>query len=212
MKYVFLVFICFILFNCGKKKEEVADENESVNRTFDGTYSTSCFSKDSNYQKVTIIISGKDASVYWRNYKNNSCSSDSFFSEFSKHETTTYYDDVNVIKSSDNNSVVATKTSAIVNNFYFTPKTDNYTSEINNSSLCAFSNWQNNVRKDISYLVNNTGCVSHIEDSNWSAKINEETKEIFKLIESTLWLGDDRYPKDSNGFYTYIKNSNLVKE
>ena len=85
MKYVFLIFICFILFNCGKKKEEVADENESVNRTFDGTYSTSCFSKDSNYQKVTLTISGKDLSVYWRNYKNNSCSSNSLFSGIDNH-------------------------------------------------------------------------------------------------------------------------------
>jgi hypothetical protein len=77
---------------------------------------------------------------------------------------------------------------------------------LNSTRACGFSDWVVNVAKDVSSVLNQSGCST-------SDAIGTVDKTVILMIGSNLWMGDnDNGSKDSDDFYSRLKDTGLDKE
>jgi hypothetical protein len=175
---------------------------------YDGTYNrltstnSVCTILDSTSSaKYTVVFSGTNLKEITKDY-NGGCSAKE--GEHVSYSTFVLGDNVTVTKNSDNSSVSAQKiTKTKTKHTYMVMNADG----LNSASACGFSDWEANVAKDISSVINQTGCASGLP------AIGTVDKTVILMIGSDLWMGDnDNGSKDSDNFYSRLKDTGLDKE
>jgi hypothetical protein len=205
--YIILIFLFSLtILSCAKKSSTSSSTSSSsttdnTTTAYDGTYNSVCPSNEK--RKYTRVFSGTNMKLITKDYDEDGCSTRE--GEHVSYSTFTLGDNVTVTKNSDNSSVSAQKITITKTKHTYMFMKDDDTNSANSTSACGFSDWETNVAKDVSSVLNQSGC-STVD------AIGTVYKTVILMIGSNLWMGDLSGSKDSDNFTATIKDTEMDKE
>ena len=205
--YIILISLFSLtILSCAKKSSTSSSTSsssttENTTTAYDGTYNSVCPSNEK--RKYTRVFSGTNMKVITKDYNEDGCSTRE--GEHVSYSTFTLGDNVTVTKNSDNSSVSAQKITITKTKHTYMFMKDDDTNSANSASSCGFSDWEINVAKDVSSVLNQSGCAT-------GDAIGTVDKTVILMIGSNLWMGDLSGSKDSDNFTATIKDTEMDKE
>ena len=205
--YIILISLFSLtILSCAKKSSTSSSTSSSsttdnTTTAYDGTYNSVCPSNEK--RKYTRVFSGTNMKLITKDYNEDGCSTRE--GEHVSYTTFTLGDNVTVTKNSDNSSVSAQKITITKTKHTYMFMKDDDTNSANSTSACGFSDWEINVAKDVSSVLNQSGCAT-------GDAIGTVDKTVILMIGSNLWMGDLSGSKDSDNFTATIKDTEMDKE
>ncbi len=205
--YIILISLFSLtILSCAKKSSTSSSTSSSsttdnTTTAYDGTYNSVCPSNEQ--RKYTRVFSGTNMKLITKDYNEDGCSTRE--GEHVSYSTFTLGDNVTVTKNSDNSSVSAQKITITKTKHTYMFMKDDDTNSANSASSCGFSDWEINVAKDVSSVLNQSGCAT-------GDAIGTVDKTVILMIGSNLWMGDLSGSKDSDNFTATIKDTEMDKE
>ena len=205
--YIILISLFSLtILSCAKKSSTSSSTSSSsttdnTTTAYDGTYNSVCPSNEK--RKYTRVFSGTNMKLITKDYNEDGCSTRE--GEHVSYSTFTLGDNVTVTKNSDNSSVSAQKITITKTKHTYMFMKDDDTNSANSASSCGFSDWEINVAKDVSSVLNQSGCAT-------GDAIGTVDKTVILMIGSNLWMGDLSGSKDSDNFTATIKDTEMDKE
>ena len=210
MKNILIILSIFLfsftVISCSKDDGSKSTDNatttdDDTTTVYDGTYNSVCPSNEK--RKYTRVFSGTNMKLITKDYNEDGCSTRE--GEHVSYTTFTLGDNVTVTKNSDNSSVSAQKITITKTKHTYMFMKDDDTNSANSASSCGFSDWEINVAKDVSSVLNQSGCAT-------GDAIGTVDKTVILMIGSNLWMGDLSGSKDSDNFTATIKDTEMDKE
>ena len=210
MKHLLIILSIFLfsftVISCSKDDGSKSTDNatttdDDTTTVYDGTYNSVCPSNEK--RKYTRVFSGTNMKLITKDYNEDGCSTRE--GEHVSYTTFTLGDNVTVTKNSDNSSVSAQKITITKTKHTYMFMKDDDTNSANSASSCGFSDWEINVAKDVSSVLNQSGCST-------GDAIGTVDKTVILMIGSNLWMGDLSGSKDSDNFTATIKDTEMDKE
>ena len=205
--YIILISLFSLtILSCAKKSSTSSSTSsssttENTTTAYDGTYNSVCPSNEK--RKYTRVFSGTNMELITKDYNEDGCSTRE--GEHVSYSTFTLGDNVTVTKNSDNSSVSAQKITITKTKHTYMFMKDDDTNSANSTSACGFSDWETNVAKDVSSVLNQSGCAT-------GDAIGTVDKTVILMIGSNLWMGDLSGSKDSDNFTATIKDTEMDKD
>ena len=205
--YIILISLFSLtILSCAKKSSTSSSTSSSsttdnTTTAYDGTYNSVCPSNEK--RKYTRVFSGTNMKLITKDYNEDGCSTRE--GEHVSYSTFTLGDNVTVTKNSDNSSVSAQKITITKTKHTYMFMKDDDTNSANSTSACGFSDWEINVAKEVSSVLNQSGCAT-------GDAIGTVDKTVILMIGSNLWMGDLSGSKDSDNFTATIKDTEMDKE
>ena len=201
--YIILISLFSLtILSCAKKSSTSSSSTtDNTTTAYDGTYNSVCPSNEQ--RKYTRVFSGTNMKLITKDYNEDGCSTRE--GEHVSYTTFTLGDNVTVTKNSDNSSVSAQKITITKTKHTYMFMKDDDTNSANSASSCGFSDWEINVAKDVSSVLNQSGCAT-------GDAIGTVDKTVILMIGSNLWMGDLSGSKDSDNFTATIKDTEMDKE
>ena len=210
MRHILIILSIFLfsftVISCSKDDGSKSTDNatttdDDTTTVYDGTYNSVCPSNEK--RKYTRVFSGTNMKLITKDYNEDGCSTRE--GEHVSYTTFTLGDNVTVTKNSDNSSVSAQKITITKTKHTYMFMKDDDTNSANSASSCGFSDWEINVAKDVSSVLNQSGCAT-------GDAIGTVDKTVILMIGSNPWMGDLSGSKDSDNFTATIKDTEMDKE
>ena len=190
----FLVVV--ICSSCGK------EESDDEPTTFvEGTWKKACYIQSDNTTYAEQITSFNNTLVTnsFHTYSNSSCSTGALSLKYKSTMA------VGSDATKADGSTLGTKVTTTLVSVYVTARTDALAAAYSTASLCGATNWKKDVEKDVTSNVTEDTCL----DGQASGTV---TKDVYKVVGTDFWWGDDDSDKDSDGYPTEIVDSGRDKQ
>ena len=188
-----VVVICS---GCGK------EESDDEPTTFvEGTWKKACYIQSDNttYAESIFTFQNTLATNSFNTYSDSSCSTGALSLKYKSTMA------VGSDATKADGSTLGTKVTLTLVSVYVTARTDALAAAYSTASLCGATNWTKDVEKDVTSNVTEDTCL----DGQASGTV---TKDVYKVVGTDFWWGDDDSDKDSDGYPTEIVDSGRDKQ
>ena len=196
VKWLIGFLVVVICSSCGK------EESDDEPTTFvEGTWKKACYIQSDNttYAESIFTFQNTLATNSFNTYSDSSCSTGALSLKYKSTMA------VGSDATKADGSTLGTKVTLTLVSVYVTARTDALAAAYSTASLCGATNWTKDVEKDVTSNVTEDTCL----DGQASGTV---TKDVYKVVGTDFWWGDDDSDKDSDGYPTGIVDSGRDKQ
>ena len=196
VKWLIGFLVVVICSSCGK------EESDDEPTTFvEGTWKKACYIQSDNttYAESIFTFQNTLATNSFNTYSDSSCSTGALSLKYKSTMA------VGSDATKADGSTLGTKVTVTLVSVYVTARTDALAAAYSTASLCGATNWTKDVEKDVTSNVTEDTCL----DGQASGTV---TKDVYKVVGTDFWWGDDDSDKDSDGYPTGIVDSGRDKQ